>query len=110
MDPMGTIDLLTHEEVCSELGARCRALRLGRNLGQAALAEMAGSSLSSIRRLEAHGQTTLSLLVRVLQALQATRHFENFLRDEPVSIAELERAATASRRLRAGSARKRRPA
>lgn len=107
--PMRTVDLLTDEELCAEIGARCRALRLGRNLGQAELAAMAGSSLSSIRRLETLGQATLSLLVRVLRALQATRHFDDFLLQAQTSIADLERAAAAGRRRRAGPTRQRRP-
>lgn len=105
---MGTIDLLTPEEVCREVGARCRALRLARNFGQAELAAMTGSSLSSIRRLEARGQGTLLLLARVAQALQAAQQFESFLVPPVTRIADVERAAVARRRMRAGTPRKRR--
>lgn len=105
---MGTIDLLTPEELCRELGGRCRALRLARNLGQAELARMTGSSLSSIRRFETHGQGTLLLLTRIVQALQAAAEFESLLLLPTTSIADVERAAAARRRQRAGGPRKRR--
>lgn len=105
---MGTIDLMTPEEICRELGTRCRALRLARNLGQVELAAMTGSSLSSIRRLEARGQGTLLLLARVAQALQAAHQFESFLVASSMRIADLERATAVTQRRRAGSPRKRR--
>ena len=65
------IDLLPAPAVCAQLGQRLRALRLLRNLGQAELAARAGCSLSAMRRLEAQGQGSLELVVRVAQALQA---------------------------------------
>jgi len=82
-------------------------LRLARNLSQAELAAMTGSSLSSIRRLEARGQGTLVLLVRVVQALQAGTQLESFLVQPTLSIADVERAVAATRRQRAGVPRKR---
>lgn len=106
---MGTLELLTPDELCHELGARCRALRLARNLSQAELAAMAGSSLSSLRRLEACGQGTVLLLVRVVQALQAGAQLESFLAQPVASIADIERSVAATRRQRAGGPRKRKP-
>jgi transcriptional regulator with XRE-family HTH domain len=53
----------------AELGTQVRLLRLDRNLDQATLAERAGVSLSSVRRLElGHGSTTHTL-ISVLRAL-----------------------------------------
>ena len=103
---MRAIDLLTPDEVCREIGTRCRALRLARNLSQADLAAMTRGSLSSIRRLEARGQGTLVLLVRVIQALQAGAQLESFLIQPVVSIADIERVAAATQRQRAGRPRK----
>ena len=104
---MGTLDLQTPEEICRLLGSRCRALRLARNLSQAELASMTGSSLSSIRRLEAGGQGTLLLLARVTQTLQATHQFESFLvLPAAIRIADLEREAALAARRRAGGPRK----
>jgi len=102
---MGTIDLLTPEELCAELGRRCRVLRLAHNISQAELAARSGSSLSSIRRLEAKGQGTLELLVRVAQSLQVTSQFESFLIQPVLTIADAERSEAAHSRRRARGAR-----
>ncbi|MCK9488501.1 MAG: helix-turn-helix transcriptional regulator [Xanthomonadales bacterium] len=51
------------------LGARLARLRLARNLTQARLAQESGTSLSSIKRLEAGGNASLETLLRVLAAL-----------------------------------------
>ncbi|OGS97974.1 MAG: hypothetical protein A3F73_01185 [Gallionellales bacterium RIFCSPLOWO2_12_FULL_59_22] len=106
---MRAFDLLTHQEICSELGQRCRRLRLQANLTQLELAERAGASLSSIRRLEASGQSTLELLVRVVQALHLVRHLENLLVLPVLSIADAERDAT-TKRQRAASPRRKKSA
>lgn len=103
---MGTFDLLTHHEICREIGQRCRRLRLQANLSQLELAERSGASLSSIRRLEASGQATLELLVRVTQALQLSAQLENLLVLPVLSIADAERDATGSTRQRAAKARR----
>lgn len=110
MAPMRAFDLLTHQEICLELGQRCRRLRLQANLTQLELAERAGASLSSIRRLEASGQTTLELLVRVVQALHLASHLENLLVLPVLSIADAERDAVATKRQRAVSPRRPRKA
>lgn len=106
MIPMGTFYLLTYKEICRELGQRCRRLRLQANLSQLELAERAGASLSSIRRLEAHGQATLDLLVRVMQALHLVSHLESLLVLPVLSIADAERDTAATRRQRAASPRR----
>lgn len=100
---MGTFELLTYGEICKALGQRCRRLRLQANLSQLELAERAGASLSSIRRLEARGQATLELLVRVIQALHLVSHLESLLVLPILSIADAERDAAATRRQRAAS-------
>ena len=107
---MGTFDLLTHQEICRELGQRCRRLRLQANLSQLELAERAGASLSSIRRLEANGQATLELLVRVAQALHLASHLEALLVVPVLSIADAEREAAANTRRRAASPRRKKTA
>lgn len=104
---MRTIDLLTPEEVCREIGVRCRALRLSHNFSQSDLATMTKSSLSSIRRLEAHGQGTLLLLAHVVQALHATHAFEPFLSPSIMHIADLERTTDSTQRQRASALRRR---
>lgn len=104
---MGTIDILTPEEICRELGGRCRVLRLARNLSQAELAAMTGSSLSSIRRLESRGQSTLLLVARVAQALHMSHQFEPLFILPVTRIADAERDTALVGRRRAGGSRKR---
>ena len=103
---MRTFDLLTHQEICRELGRRCRRQRLQANLSQLELAERAGASLSSIRRLEASGQSTLELLVRVAQALHLVNQLVDLLVLPVLSIADAERDATTTKRQRAASPRR----
>lgn len=107
---MGTFALLTGKEICYQLGQRCRQLRLQANLSQLELAQRCGASLSSIRRLEASGQATLELLVRVTQALHLSSQLENLLLVPALSIAQAEREAAAKQRRRAATPRGPRPA
>lgn len=103
---MGSFELLTQTEICAELGQRCKRLRLQANLSQLELAQRSGASLSSIRRLEASGQATLELLVRVTQALHQVRQLEHLLVVPVLSIADAERMAAARQRQRAAAPRR----
>ena len=93
--------LLSPEVACSRIGERVRALRLARNVSQAELAAMAGSSLSSVRRLEASGHGALELLVRVAQALQAADGLDGLFVRPQHTIAELQAQEQAAGRQRA---------
>ena len=96
------IDLLPAPAVCAQLGRRLRALRLLRNLGQGELAARAGCSLSAVRRLEAKGQGSLELVVRVAQALQASQGLASlFELPALTSIAQAEAVAAGNTRRRA---------
>jgi len=53
-----------------DLGARLARIRLSRNLTQARLAQEAGVSLPSIKRLEAGRNSSLDTFLRVLRALK----------------------------------------
>lgn len=89
--------------ICLALGRRIRQLRLARNLSQSALAQMCGASLSSIRRLEAGGQGTLELVVRVALALDVTAGFDALFAPPVQSIAQAEAALGVATRQRARS-------
>ena len=52
-----------------DLGMRLAKVRLSRNLTQARLAHEAGTSLPSIKRLEAGRNSSLDTLLRVMRAL-----------------------------------------
>jgi transcriptional regulator with XRE-family HTH domain len=98
---MRAFNLLSSEAVCAELGARIKRLRLMRNLSQQEVAGMVLASLSSIRRLESHGQGSLLLVVRVANAVQAVGQFDSLFNQPIQTIAQAEREEDLSLRKRA---------
>ncbi len=74
----------TIEASLRALGQRVSRLRLSRNLTQARLALEAGASVSSIKRLEAGGNTSLDTLLRVLGVLGLERRLLESLPDPDV--------------------------
>lgn len=67
-----------------DLGTRIARIRLSRNITQANLAEEAGASVRSIKRLEAGENTSLDTLIRVLGALNLGDRLSNALPDPDV--------------------------
>lgn len=67
-----------------DLGERIARIRLSRNLTQARLAEEAGASTSSIKRLEAGENTSVDTLLRVLTALNLGDRITSSLPDPDV--------------------------
>lgn len=98
---MRTFTLLPSDGICADLGQRIKRLRLAQNLPQQQLAAMTQSSLSSVRRLESHGQGSLELVVRVAQALQVVEQFESLFMQPVESIAQAQREQSVARRQRA---------
>lgn len=72
-----------------------------RNLTQKQLADMAGTSLSSVRRFEVQGQGSLELFVKITQALQVVRQLEPLFLQQEASIADIEKQQAAMQRQRA---------
>lgn len=70
------------------LGARVARLRLSRNLTQATVAREAGTSVSSIKRLEAGENTSLDTLLRVLEVLGLEQRLLEALPDPAVRPVE----------------------
>lgn len=97
------IFLKSPEYVTQELGERVRVLRLAQNFSQGELAQRCGVSLSSMRRLEASGQATVHLLVRVAQALNAPQGWDALFALPTQTIADLEQRAQVQQRKRARS-------
>lgn len=88
-----------------ELGGRLADIRLSRNLTQAQLANEAGVSLSSIKRLEAGQNTSLDTFLRVLRALGLTNHLATVLPDPTVRPVErVQRQGRQRQRARPGTA------
>ncbi|MEX2607964.1 MAG: helix-turn-helix transcriptional regulator [Kiritimatiellia bacterium] len=85
---------LTDEALLQEVGGRIAALRLMRNLTQAALAEEAGVSKRTVERLETGAVATqLSSFLRVCRVLGIVERLETLL-PEPVPgpMAQLKQA------------------
>jgi len=83
---------LTDTAILKELGGRLRAVRLGQNRTQAALAEQAGVSKRTVERLEA-GEVAaqLSGFLRVCRALGLLNQFDALVPEPvPSPIAQLK--------------------
>ena len=96
------------ERQLQQLGRRLAELRLERNQPQAQLAEEAGISLATLRRLEAGQSVQLANWLRVLRALGLSERLDQLLpppADNPLVALELERQRTKRRRQRASAPR-----
>ena len=90
-------------DAIAELGRRLAARRLALDLTQAALAEAAGVSLATVKRLEAGRSTQLANLARVLDALGlAGRLAELAPEPEDRPLDRLERSGRRRRRASGG--------
>lgn len=74
----------TLEGTLRDIGDRIAKIRLSRNLTQAVLARETGTSVSSVKRLEAGENTSLDTFIRVLTALGLADHLTGFLPDPDV--------------------------
>jgi transcriptional regulator with XRE-family HTH domain len=85
-------ELLTDDAVLAELGRRLRRYRLGRNLTQDQLAELAGIGRATLQRIERGQSAQSTALVKLLRALGLQADLEALLpEDVEFPIAELER-------------------
>ncbi len=92
----GSIETTMHD-----LGARLAKIRLSRNLTQARLAQEAGASLPSIKRLEAGRNSSLDTLLRVLRALNLGERILDILPNPDVRpIERVQHAGHERRRAR----------
>ncbi len=95
---------LTDEAILRELGSRLAAVRLARNLTQAALAEEAGLSKRTVERLES-GQVAarLSAFVRVCRVLGLVDRLDALVPSPAVSPVEQLKLAGRRRQRASGS-------
>ncbi len=77
---------LTDRAILTELGRRLAAIRIARNITQAALAEQAGVSKRTVERLESGAVAIqLSGLIRVCRVLGLMEGFDVLVPDEATS-------------------------
>jgi transcriptional regulator with XRE-family HTH domain len=92
-------DSLGDPDVVAELGRRLARERLRRNLTQEALAEEAGVSRATVKRLEAGHSTQLANLIRILRALGLLANLDLLVPTLPVRpIEEVDREGRPRRR------------
>lgn len=87
----------TSDEIAAELGLRLRACRLSQLLTQADLAARAGVSVGTVKALEKTGQSSVTSLVQVSQALGLTDQLQTLFVLKVQSIADMEQAQLAQR-------------
>lgn len=98
---MEITDSTSDAAVAAELGARVRQVRLNRVVTQSALADRAGVSELTVRKLESGELVQLRVMLRVLRALGLLHNVNALVPDEPSSpIAESNRVGHARRRAR----------
>ena len=87
----------TSDEITAALGLRLKAVRLSQSLTQADLAERAGVSVGTVKSIERTGQSSVTSLVRVVQALGLSDQLQSLFVLKVQSIAEMEQAQLAQR-------------
>ncbi len=85
------------ETLTFEIGTRIERLRLSRNITQAELADDAGISERTLRRLESGAGATLDTLVRVLLALKIHQNLDLLVPDSRVRPIERVRTGGSER-------------
>lgn len=93
-------------EICQALGGRLRAQRLAQNLQQAELAQKAGVSKLTIINLEKKGSVTFHSFIQVVRALGLLDELAEVFKLQSKSIAMMEAAEVAAKRVRASSRKK----
>ncbi len=88
----------TPEEIEAAVGETLRALRLARNLDQAALSARAGVSVSALKSLEGGRGSTLRSLVKVARALNREDWFSTIAPEATVSPLAMLRGAPVRQR------------
>ena len=82
------MDYTTDKEIVAELGARLRALRIGRGLTVAEVATRAGLHPNTILLAETGGNPRLETIVRILRVLGRLDALQAFI--PPVTISPLD--------------------
>lgn len=98
-------EAMSDRAMLAEAGRRVQRERLNRNMAQVALARKAGVSRRALQNFEAGRACTLTLLIRVLRALEKLDALNAFLPEPGLSPVQLAKLKGRERR-RAGGRRK----
>ena len=80
------IDFYTPSEISEILGERLKTQRLALNLTQVALADKAGTGISTVARIESGQGGTLDNVIRLAMALCMVNHFAELFDVAPINI------------------------
>ncbi len=94
-------DFYTPSEISQILGERLKMQRLTLNLTQAALADKAGTGISTVARIESGQGGTLDNIIRLAMALGMVNHFSELFDVVPTNIEDV--IAKQNPRLRASN-------
>ena len=93
--------LITPNEMAKAMADRAKALRLLKGWKRETLAERAGVSAASLKRLENTGRASLELVLKVAQALGCLNEFKDVFKPPPAqTLAEIEKRAARQTRKR----------
>lgn len=108
-DELVSFEALSASQVAKEVGARLRAERIRRGMSQTEMAERAGLSTRTYRRLEAEGAGTVAALLAVLRVCERLRALQVFLPQAhlpevrtPLSASTLPRVRRSANRSESG--------
>lgn len=96
--------MATNRQIRSRIGDSVREYRLERNFSQALLAERAGVSLSTVKRLEAGQGCDMDNFINVMRALGRIEDLDEVLPEiqlKPTDMLRLRKMELASKRKRA---------
>jgi transcriptional regulator with XRE-family HTH domain len=92
--------IITPEELASEIGENIRALRLLKNVPQKSLAAQAGVSMTGLRHLEAGLGANLMTFIRVVRALDKEEWLQSLAPRATVNPLHMVRGDDARQRAR----------
>lgn len=83
----------SEQAVIAEIGARLRQTRLNRDESQAELAERAGVSVETVRKLEDGRNVSLTTLIKLMRALGLVDRLDSLIPEpglSPIQLLELQ--------------------
>ena len=85
---MEEIYALSDKQIQSKIGNRCKQMRLRQNITQQSLAQAAGVSLSTLKKIESGDIGAFDSLLRVLRILGGLEILQPFAEDDVLSPSE----------------------
>jgi transcriptional regulator with XRE-family HTH domain len=86
--------LMPESTMLEELGGRAQQYRVGMNLAQPQLAELAGVSQRTVERFEAGSSVQLEKLLRILRALRLAENLDQLIPEATVRPLQLAGSKT----------------